>query len=378
MTVRDLTALLPPGVRTRVVADVNGIAMHVLEAGYEEAGRPTLLLLHGFPELAFSWRKVMPILAQAGYHVVAPDQRGYGRTGGAPRSYDEDFEPFGILNLVRDMVALLAALRVTTVAAVVGHDFGASIAAACALVRPDLFRALAIMSAPFTGPPRWPLPVAPAEDAIHDALAALDPPRKHYHAYFATRSAEADMLSSSEGLDIFLRAYFHMKSADWPHNRPAELAAWSAAELARMPHYYIMPLAADMPAAVASANPPPNCSWLDDEELAFYAAEYGRTGFQGGLQWYRGRMSGALARDLALFAGRTIDCPALFIAGRSDWGAFQIPGGLARMRQTAFTDMRDIRFVDGAGHWVQQEQSEAVCTHLLAFFQSTSTGAEPD
>ena len=376
---QDLPAILPQGVRTRTVAGVNGIDMHVLEAGYEKPGRPALLLLHGFPELAFSWRKVMPTLAQAGYHVVAPDQRGYGRTGGAPNSYDDDLGPFGILNLVRDMVALLARLEVTAVDAVIGHDVGASIAAACALVRPDLFRAVAIMSAPFTGVQRWPLPGKPADDPIHEALAAIDPPRKHYHAYFATRSADADMRTCGQGLLAFLRAYFHMKSADWAQNRPTELAAWSAEELARMPDYYIMPLAADMPAAVAPAMPSADCScsWLNDEELAFYASEYGRTGFQGGLQWYRGRMDGALARDIALFAGRTIDCPALFLAGRSDWGAFQIPGGLARMRSSVFTDMRDIRFIDGAGHWVQQEQPEAVCGQLREFLEEASTSARP-
>ncbi len=368
------TDVLPPGVRARVLADVNGIPMHVLDAGYEEARRPVLLLLHGFPELAYSWRKLMPMLAAAGYHVVAPDQRGYGRTGGAPTGYDDDLAPFGILNLVRDMVALVGELQVASVKAVIGHDFGASIAAACALVRPDLFGALVIMSAPFTGAPRWPLAKAPADDPIHIALAALIPPRKHYHAYFATRSADADMRNCRGGVAAFLRAYFHMKSADWSPNQPFELAAWSARELARMPSYYVMPFALDMPTSVAPERPIAGaaCSWLSDEELGFYAAEYQRTGFQGGLQWYRGRMDGALARDLALFAGRTIDCPALFIAGRSDWGAFQIPGGLQRMRKDVFSDMRDIVFIEGAGHWVQQEQPDLVCARLLDFLRMTA------
>ncbi len=365
--------MLPSDVRARVLADVNGIPMHVLECG--KPGRPVLLLLHGFPELAFSWRKLMPSLAGAGYHVVAPDGRGYGRTGGAPAGYDDDLAPFGILNLVRDMVALLGALHIARIDAVIGHDMGASVAAACALVRPDLFRAVAIMSAPFAGAPRWPLGPAPADDPIHAALAALDPPRKHYHAYFATRSADADMRGQPDGVAAFLRAYFHMKSADWPGNRPGELAAWSAQELARLPHYYVMPLALDMPTAVAPERPPAGapCPWLTDAELGFYAAEYARTGFQGGLQWYRNRMNGALARGLALFAGRTIDCPALFVAGRSDWGAFQIPDGLRRMRKDAFTDIRGVVFVDGAGHWVQQEQPEAVCAHLLDFLRSTTS-----
>jgi pimeloyl-ACP methyl ester carboxylesterase len=93
---------LPPGIRSRVVDDINGLSMHVLEAGYETRGRPCVLLLHGFPELAFSWRKVMPQLAAAGYHVIAPDQRGYGRTTGWDGDYDGDLHSFRLLNLVRD------------------------------------------------------------------------------------------------------------------------------------------------------------------------------------------------------------------------------------------------------------------------------------
>src|SRR6201996_7842164 len=140
------TATLPPGIRSRFVRGVNGLDIHILEAGYAPAGRPTVLLLHGFPEIAYSWRKVMPALAEAGYHVVAPDQRGYGRTTGWSPDYDGDLSSFRLLNLVRDMMGLIAALERKSVTAVVGHDFGASAAAWCALVRPDLFRSLVLMS----------------------------------------------------------------------------------------------------------------------------------------------------------------------------------------------------------------------------------------
>ena len=174
-----------PGIRSRFVEDINGLRMHVLEAG--TAGRPCLLLLHGFPELAYSWRKVMPALAAAGYHVVAPDQRGYGRTTGWSADYDGDLAPFRMLNLVRDAVGLLAALGLRSVEAVVGHDFGASVAAWCALVRPDIFRRVALMSAPFAGVP--PLPLGPQKPVpkpdIHAALAALPRPRKHYQWYYS-------------------------------------------------------------------------------------------------------------------------------------------------------------------------------------------------
>src|SRR5690349_6305999 len=127
--------------------------LHVLEAGFAEQGRPCLLLLHGFPELAYSWRKVMLPLAAAGYHVVAPDQRGYGRTTGWHAAYDGNLDPFRMPNLVEDALALLRALGHAEVAAVIGHDFGSPVAAYCALLRPDVFRRAALMSAPFPGPP---------------------------------------------------------------------------------------------------------------------------------------------------------------------------------------------------------------------------------
>ena len=151
--------ILPSGIRARFVRDINGLTVHVLEAGYETPGRPCLLLLHGFPELAWSWRKVMVPLAAAGFHVVAPDQRGYGRTTGWDPDYDGDLASFRMLNLVRDAIGLVSALGYRSVEAVVGHDFGASVAAWCAVIRPDVFKRMAIMSAPFAGPPAQALPV---------------------------------------------------------------------------------------------------------------------------------------------------------------------------------------------------------------------------
>src|SRR6266436_5699406 len=131
---------LPAGVRSRQIANVNGMAVHILEAGYETPGRPAVLLMHGFPELAYSWRKVMPPLAAAGYHVIAPDQRGYGRTIGWDDSYDADADAFRILNMTRDAIGLVYALGYRSVAMVVGHDAGAPVASWSALIRPDIFR----------------------------------------------------------------------------------------------------------------------------------------------------------------------------------------------------------------------------------------------
>ena len=148
------SGVLPGEVTSRFVDGVNGMRMHILEAG--EADRPLLLLLHGFPELAFSWRKVMTGLAAAGYRVVAPDQRGFGRTTGWTADYDAPLEPYGMLNLSRDALALVRALGYEKVAGVFGHDFGASVAAYCALIRPDVFARVAVMSGPFSGPPAFP------------------------------------------------------------------------------------------------------------------------------------------------------------------------------------------------------------------------------
>src|SRR5512134_1406469 len=131
-------APIAPGIRSRFVPNINGLHMHVLEAGFETPGRPCLLLLHGFPELAYSWRKVMVPLADAGYHVVAPDQRGYGRTTGWDADYDGDLASYRMLNLVRDAMGLVAALGQRSVTGVVGHDFGSPVAAWCALLRPDV------------------------------------------------------------------------------------------------------------------------------------------------------------------------------------------------------------------------------------------------
>jgi len=376
---------LPAGIRSRFVENINGLRMHVLEAGFETKGRPCLLLLHGFPELGFSWRKVMPALAEAGYHVIAPDQRGYGRTAGWDASYDGDLASFRLLNLVRDALGLVSAFGYRSIDAVVGHDFGSFVAAWCALVRPDVFRSVALMSAPFAGPPPLPFdtadqPLGPKlEDPVHRELAVLPRPRKHYQWYYSTREANADMHRAAQGLHDFLRAYYHHKSADWKGNQPYPLKSWTASELAKLPTYYVMDLAKDMAQTVAEEMPSAAAiaanKWLPDGELAFYSAEYARTGFQGGLQWYRCGTSGAFIPELETFSGRAIEVPSCFISGKQDWGTYQRPGAFEAMSRSACTQMLDVHLVDGAGHWVQQEQPVQV-THLL--LQFLKQAGEPD
>jgi pimeloyl-ACP methyl ester carboxylesterase len=370
--------VLPAGVRARFVDDVNGLRMHILEAGFETTGRPCLFLLHGFPELAFSWRKVMVPLAAAGFHVIAPDQRGYGRTTGCDPDYDGDLAAFRIENLVRDALVLVSALGYRSVAGVIGHDFGSPVAAYCALIRPDVFGSVAMMSAPFEGPPEFPFATAgnqnapeAAEPDIHQALARLERPRKHYQWYYGTRSADDDMRNCPQGIAAFLRAYYHYKSADWAGNEPFPLGSWTAAELAKLPGYYIMDLDLGMAETVAPYMPSEEeiaaCRWLPDEELQVYAQEFSRTGFQGGLQWYRCATGAEQAMELRIYAGRSIDVPACFIAGEKDWGVYQKPGAFEAMQTRVCTRMLGCHLVPGAGHWVQQEQPDEVVGLLKQF-----------
>ena len=372
--------VIPSGIRSRFVGDINGLRMHMLEAGFEPRGSPLILLLHGFPELAYSWRKVILPLAAAGFRVVAPDQRGYGRTSGWDARYDGDLGSFRILNAVRDALGLVSALGYRQVAGVFGHDFGASVAAWCALVRPDVFRSVALMSAPFAGPPALPFDTADdpsqrgsAGPSIHDELARLKRPRKHYQWYYSTRQANADMWRCPQGVHAFLRGYFHYKSADWSGNKPFPLKSWTADELAKMPTYYIMDLARNVAETVAAEMPSEAeieaCRWLPDSELRVYSTEYERTGFQGGLQWYRSRTEGRSDPELQLFSGRGIDAPSIFIAGKSDWGTYQRPGNFELMQQSACTRMMGCHLIDGAGHWVQQEQPEHVSELLIDFLR---------
>ncbi len=370
--------VLPDGIRSRFVDNINGLRVHVLEAGFEGGRRPGLVLLHGFPELAYSWRNVMVPLAEAGYHVIAPDLRGYGRTTGWDDDYDGDLASFRRLNVVRDVLGLVSASGYRSLP-VIGHDFGSPVAARCAIVRPDVFSSVALMSAPFGGTSSLPFDTednpprqrSPGYNLTAE-LANLPRPRKHYQRYYTTREANENMWHPQQGLQAFIRGYYHYKSADWTDNKPFRLASRTAAEMAQMPTYYIMDQADGMAETVAKNMPDAAQvaanTWLPDDALQVYVEEYGRTGFQGGLNHYRS--GGIGAQEQQLFAGRTIDQPSLFIAGASDWGSYQSPGALERMQNQACTDMRAVHMVDGAGHWVQQEQPEETSRLLIEFLRS--------
>jgi pimeloyl-ACP methyl ester carboxylesterase len=388
----DLATLPPygngtisPGIRSHVVENVNGLNVHTLEAGYETPGRPLVLLLHGFPELAFSWRKVMLPLARAGYHVVAPDQRGYGRTTGWDDSWDADPDSFRILNMVRDAEALVFALGYREVALIVGHDAGAPVASWSALIRPDVYRRVVIMSSPFEGPPELPFntangapppPRAISDDELDRELAKLNPPRKYYQNYQRTRGANENMLHAPWGLHNFFRAYYFIKSADYAGNKPHTLKARTAEEMAQIPYYYVMLKDRGMAENVAPFMPPPEyiaaCKWLTEREVDVYATEYERTQFNGAMQGYRVRRGGdpKSVAEMLTFAGRSIDVPSMYIAGKSDWGVYQTPGAVDKMRERACTKMVGFHLLDGAGHWAQQEQPEQVSRLLVEFLRA--------
>lgn len=367
---------LPEGIISRKIQNNNGLDMHILEARPDEQKRPLVILAHGFPELAYSWRHILPAIASLGYVVVAPDQRGYGRTTGWSNRYEDSIEPFNLANLARDIIGLVGALGYHKVRTIIGHDAGSYVAGTCSLVRPDIFQSCVMMSAPFTGTP--PL----AQDAIsrltrpslldfNKQLNALKEPRKHYQVYYSEPSANADMMNASQGIHQFLRAYYHHKSADWHENQPTKLASWDAEVMAQMPTYYIMNKNDTMAETVApympSENQIKNCQWLTNDELAVYASEYTRNTFQGGLQWYRCSVEGVNQKAMSLFAGLQITVPSLFLSGKQDWGIYQTPGAIEYMREQACTSMKEIVLIDNAGHWVQQEQSQAVIDNLSDF-----------
>lgn len=415
---------LDPQITSRYItlSDRDGLNVHILEAlpdanNHPSTSYPLILLLHGFPELAYSWRKVLVPLANshAGYHVVAPDLRGFGRTttkvgpgSASPVQYEDVLSSFHILNVAEDVCSLVQALGYSSVAMLVGHDFGSPLAGHCVVAHPELFASVVFMSAPFGGvdSPSWPQgsgegvddgtkepTIASLLPYVATALATLQPPRKHYIAYFSTPSANADMLGQGgKALHDFLSGYFHMKSGAWDGNDTHPLPCASspspgigelARDLATLPEYYVMPLHESMPEVISRHVPAgARMTMSKDEETAegVYAAEFARTGFQGGLNYYRSKLSPPPAERIAQLrdlAGRRVEVPAAFISGARDWGVYQSPGAEEKMREVVCRmeggnlkrgmEEEDFVLIEGAGHWVQQEAPDRVVQELVRF-----------
>jgi epoxide hydrolase A/B len=287
---------------------VNGIELHVAECGEG----PLVVLCHGFPELWYSWRHQLPALAAAGYRAVAPDQRGYGRS-----SRPERVEDYDIAQLAGDLVGLLDALGEER-AVVVGHDWGAMVTWHLAQTAPERLRGIAAMSVPLL-----PRPDRPPTELWKQLFGE----RFFYILHFQTPGVADAQLEADPG--AFLRLFLRRASAD---------------------------------VFDGTAEVPPLPEWISEEEFAVYETEFCRTGFTGGLNWYRN-----LDRNWELTAesaGRTIDVPTMFLAGERDPILSFISVGPMRAQ---VSDLREFTLVPGAGHWIQQDRPAESNETLLRF-----------
>jgi epoxide hydrolase A/B len=312
--------------------ETNGIRMHVAEAG----DGPLVVLCHGFPESWYSWRHQLVALAEAGYHAVAPDMRGYGQT-----DQPEAIEAYSLLHLVGDVVGLLDALGVAT-AVVVGHDWGAPVAWHAALLRPDRFRAVIGLSVPFI-PRRASRPTTTmprTDDAIFYQLYFQEPgvaeaelgrdPRETLRRVLFGGSGDArrdPLAPGSGGVGMVRRDAGFLGRREAPATLPA---------------------------------------WLTEADVDFYAREFTRTGFRGGLNWYRN-----IDRNwelLAPWTGAKVTVPALFMAGDRDLVlAFRGMDQLLPALKQFVPELRQTIILPGCGHWTQQERPAEVNAAMLAF-----------
>ena len=322
---------------THRTVETNGIRMHLAEAG----SGPLVVLCHGFPESWYSWRHQLRALADAGFRAVAPDMRGYGRTE-APA----EIERYTLLHLVGDMVGLLDALGETS-AVIVGHDWGAPVAWHAALLRPDRFRGVIGLSVPFR--PRGRTRPTAAMPQSEDAL--------FYQLYFQPPGvAEAELERDPRRT---LRAILYSASGDAPRRSGGSGAP--AGDVGMVPRQGGFLSRMVEPGALPS--------WLTEADLAFYAGEFARTGFRGGLNWYRN--IGRNWELLAAFAGARVTVPALYLAGDRDLVvAFRGMDQLLANLPTFIPQLRAKIMLPGCGHWTQQERPEAVNAAMLAFLRS--------
>ena len=305
----------------------NGIEMHIAEAG--PADGPLVVLCHGFPESWYSWRHQLPALAAAGYRVVAPDQRGYGRTE-APK----EVGAYTQFQLVGDIVGLVQALGADS-AVVAGHDWGAPVAWNAALWRPDVFRAVIGLSVPASARQPYP-PTAGMKSWAGDNF--------YYILYFQTPGVAEHELQKD--VRRTLRMLLYSASGD-AAGGPGRLPK-TASFLDQMQDPEKLP------------------AWLAEADLDYFTTEFERTGFRGGLNWYRNldstwALSGA-------FQGKRIEQPALFITGDRD-----LTRGNPRYEEgmrAVVPNLREVVTFPGIGHWTQQENPEGTNEAMLKFLGS--------
>jgi pimeloyl-ACP methyl ester carboxylesterase len=315
-------------VRHRTI-ETNGIAMHVAEQGEG----PLVVLCHGFPESWYSWRHQLRALAEAGFHAVAPDMRGYGRTD-APA----EIEKYTLLHLVGDMVGLLDALGEKT-AVIAGHDWGAPVAWNSALLRPDIFRAIALLSVPYF--PRGSMRPT-------DGMKALAGDQHFYQLYFQEPGKVEKELDADPRRSMAMVLF--SASGDAP--RDGEFS-------------FLFPKTKKF---IETGTVPDKLpAWLTEADLDFFAGEFKRAGFRGGVNWYR---NSDRNWELTPFLdGAKLRQPAVFVAGEHDVVGKMIPGGYEIAG--AFTpNLKKKVIISGAGHWIQQERPKETNQVLLEFLKS--------
>ena len=317
--------------------EANGISIHAVSAG----SGPLVLFCHGFPESWYSWRHQLPVVAAAGFRAVALDMRGYGGT-----SAPADVGAYTVNHLVGDVVGAVAALGEQQ-AVIVGHDWGAPVAWFAALMRPDVFRAVAALSVPYIGP----IGGLPEGLTLNDLMRMEAAGRDYYRLYFQEPGvAEADLEAD---VDRSVRGFIYTISgdivADGVHER-----GWDG-------HFPLGETVTDQ--LVVPAQLP---AWLTEEDIAFYAGELRRSGFRGGLNWYRN--INQLPAILAPFVGAAIHQPALYMGGELDLIAGNTPEALAAL-PSAVPGLRRLEVLPGAGHWLQQERPTEVNEALVDFLQ---------
>lgn len=308
----------------------NGISLNVAEQGEG----PLVLLLHGFPESWYSWRHQMAPLAAAGYHVVAPDMRGYGKS-----DMPHEIAAYTQVEVVHDIIGLIPALGHKT-AIVIGHDWGAPTAWACARDFPDQVSAVGALSVPFS--PRSPVEPMPM-------LRQIFKDQFFYQLYFFDEGiAEAEFEGDIHGC---LKKFLVLAGGE---TDLTELTPKGPDD----DMFSSVPLPATLP------------SWLSEEDLAFYTAEFAKSGFRGPLNYYRNHdLTWALTKD----SPTQVHQPAMFVAGDQDGVLLMAAEALKSMPEHV-TDLRINERIPGAGHWTQQEAPEAVNAAVLRFLSSITGG----
>ena len=377
------SAVLPPGIRSRFVHDINGLRMHMLEAGFEADGRPLVLLLHGFPELAYSWRKVMLPLAAAGFHVVAPDQRGYGRTTGWDADYDGDLGSFRLLNAGAGCAGLVVGARLSLGRSGRRARFrrvGRGLVRADPARRVPLRRAdeRAVRRPAGTalrhGDQATPQQLVAGGDIHDDAGGARSAAQALPMVLFdpAGQCRHARLPAGRPRLPARL---FPLQERGLDRQQAVPAESWTAARAGEdadlLHHGARQGHGGDRRRRDAvGRRRSPHAAGCPSTSSPSTAPSIERTGFQGGLQWYRCRHAKAATMPSSKCspAGRST-CRRSSSPGQATGAFIRAPAVSSGCRERACPRMCGCHLIDGAGHWVQQEQPERVCELLIEFLQ---------